>query len=154
MVVTKKDSNPVRIAALICVAVTSIFIMYMSYWLVDILSAPEWCARAINAERLSADRATSSVDLCKDLLLKQVGSLAMNSHIYAGVIALCLLVLIVIVIAGGRLNLSASKSGINTSIGKEVDPVAAAQVTADAAQAQADEIAAVEPLPEPPGARP
>jgi hypothetical protein len=37
---------------------------------------------------------------------------------------MCLLVLIVIVIAGGKLNFSASKSGVGASIGKEsVDAV-------------------------------
>lgn len=130
--------NPIRGFAVIVVAVISAYIMYMGYRLVDILSAPDWCARAINAEKLAESRATSAVDLCKDLLLKQVGSLATNSHIYAGVVALCLLTLIVIVIAGGKLSLSASKSGVNANIGKDADH--AAQHVADEAQVAADEV--------------
>lgn len=135
-------NNPIRVAALICVAATSAFIMWMSYRLVEILSAPDWCARAINAERLSATRATSSLELCKELLLKQVGSLAINSHIYAGVIALCLLVLIVIVIAGGKLSFQASKDGVSANVGKEVQQAAAvaAEETAQAAVDTASEI--------------
>lgn len=135
-------NNPIRVAALVCVAVTSAFIMWMSYKLVEILSAPDWCARAINAERLSTTRATSSLELCKELLLKQVGSLAVNSHIYAFVIALCLLVLIVIVIAGGKLSFQASKDGVSANVGKEVEQAAAiaATETAQAAEDKASEI--------------
>lgn len=134
--------NPIRAAALVCVAVTSVFIMWMSFKLIDILSAPDWCARAINAEKLSTGRATSSVELCKDLLLKQVSSLATNSHIYAGTIALCLLVLIVIVIAGGKLSFQASKSGVSANVGKDVEQAAAlaADATAQAAENKATEI--------------
>lgn len=132
----------IRAFALLCVAVTSGFVMWMSYRLTDILAAPEWCARAINAERLATDRATSSVELCKELLFRQVGSLATNSHIYAGVIALCLLVLIVIVIAGGEVSFSANKSGVTANIGKEAKQAAAvaAEETAQAAVDTASEI--------------
>lgn len=134
--------NPIRVAALVCVAVTSVFVMVMSKKLIDILSAPDWCARAINAEKLTTGRATSSVELCKELLLKQVGSLAMNSHIYAGTIALCLLVLIVIVIAGGKLSFQASKAGVSANVGKDVQQAAAiaATETAEAAEEKATEI--------------
>lgn len=139
--------NPIRAAALVIVAITSGFVMWMSYRLIDILSAPEWCARAINAERLASSRATSSVELCKDLLMKQVGSLATNSHIYAGVIALCLLVLIVIVIAGGKLSFQASKTGVSANVGKDVEQAAAlaADATAEAAAEKAQEIKASPP---------
>lgn len=115
----------------------------MSKKLIDILSAPDWCARAINAEKLTTGRATSSVELCKELLLKQVGSLAMNSHIYAGTIALCLLVLIVIVIAGGKLSFQATKEGVSANVGKDDVQQAAALAatqTAEAAEDKATEI--------------
>lgn len=137
-----KQHNVIRAAALVCVAVTSIFIMYMSAWLVDILSAPDWCARAINAEKLANSRATSGIELCKDLLLKQVGSLATVAIIYAGVIALCLLVLNVIVVAGGRLSLSASKTGVNANMGKDDPATAGAAQVANAAVEEAEAIAA------------
>ncbi len=113
--------NPIRGFAVLVVAVISGYIMWMGWRLVEILSAPDWCARAINAEKLSSSRVVTSVELCKDLLLKQIGALATNSHIYAGVVALCLLTLIVIVIAGGKLSVSASKSGVNANIGKDVE---------------------------------
>lgn len=113
--------NTIRTFALICVAVTTAFIMGMSYWLTTILAAPDWCGRAINAEKLSAARADSAVELCKDLLLEQVNALANNSHIYSGSIALCLVALMLIVVAGGRLSFSASKAGVAANMSRD-DP--------------------------------
>lgn len=118
---THQPHNTIRTFALICVAITSVFIMAMSYWLTTILAAPEWCGRAINAEKLSSARATSSVELCKDLLLEQVNALANNSHIYSGSIALCLIALMLIVVAGGRISFSASKAGVSGNIARD-DP--------------------------------
>lgn len=133
--------TPGKIAAmaLLLVGVSTAFVIYMQVRLTDILAAPDWCARAINAERLAQTRTTSAIESCISLLDKQVGSLAINSHIFAGIIALCLLVLVVIVLAGGRLNFKASREGIEGDISR--DPAAAAQETATAAQDQADAIA-------------
>ena len=116
------DSHPKVLAfALVVVAVTSAFILYMNWKLTNILAAPDWCARAISAEKLAKARDQTS---CGELLLKQVGSLAINNHIYAGVIALCLLALMVIVVAAGNISFSVSKSGASANIGKtKVDQV-------------------------------
>lgn len=123
---THQPRNTIRTFALICVAITSLFIMAMSYWLTTILAAPDWCGRAINAEKLSTARETSTVELCKDLLLEQVNALANNSHIYSFSIALCLVALMLIVVAGGRLSFSASKAGVSGNIARDdpgdVDP--------------------------------
>ena len=105
--------------ALLCVAVTTGFIIYMQVALTEILAAPDWCARAINAEKLAVTRSTSAIESCVSLLDKQVGSLALNSHIFAGIIALSLLVLIVIVVAGARLDLEASKEGVKAKMGRD-----------------------------------
>ena len=164
-----KNGNPIRVAALICVAITSAYLMYMGYRINEILAGPNWCSRALQAERISEQNFTG-LQNCVSLLTIQIKSLATNSHILFGTIALCLLVLIVIVIAGGRLNLSAGAKGINANMGREnVDPVDAAQATADAAQEQVDAIAATRPaddgsdaakfappppMPEPPGSKP
>ena len=130
--------STIRTFAVITVAVTSIFVMAMAWWLTTILAAPDWCARAINAEKLSAVRSTSEFGGCKDLLFKQVGSIALNSHIYAGITALCLLVLIVIVIAGGKLSFTANKDGVTANIDKDkVDGAVDRVVDAAAAEGQA-----------------
>jgi uncharacterized iron-regulated membrane protein len=131
-------ANKVLAFALICVAVSSAFVMWQQYRVTNILAAPDWCIRAINAEKLSTVRTESAFERCVQLLDKQVGSLAISNHIYAGIIALCLLVLMVIVVAGGRLKFRASKDEVEADISR--DPAAAAQKTADAAQEKADAI--------------
>ena len=90
---TKKDSNPIRVAALICVAITSAYLMWMGWKINEILASPSWCSRALQAERISEQNFTGIQD-CVSLLTIQLKSLATNSHILFGVIALCLLVLI------------------------------------------------------------
>jgi hypothetical protein len=74
--------------------------MFMSYRLIQILSEPEWCGKALQAERISSQN-FGGLTACVELLKIQLKALATNSFIFGGVIALCLLTLIVIVIAGG-----------------------------------------------------
>lgn len=146
MTTPPKEHNPVRIAALICVAITSVYLMYMGYRINEILASPGWCSKALNAEKISSQN-FGGLTACVDLLTIQLKSLATNSHILFGVIAMCLLVLIVIVIAGGKLNFKADKTGVAGSMGREADPVAnAAAETAAAAIDKAEEIAGDSPV--------
>lgn len=128
--------NKVLAFALLCVGISSGFVMFMQYRLTDILSAPDWCVRAINAEKLSTPRSSSAFESCVSLLDKQVGSLATSNHIYAGIIALCLLVLIVIVIAGGKLDFEVGKDSVKVKIERD-------EAAARVADAAVDEAAAV-----------
>lgn len=115
--------NPIRLFAVICVAVTSAYVMAMSYKLLQTLSGPGWCRTALGAEKSSAtDGTIKGLDACVGLLTIQLKSLANNSYIFGGVIALCLLTLIVIVIAGGKLSFSATATGASANIG-EATPV-------------------------------
>lgn len=132
-------ANKVLAFALVCVAASSAFVMYQQYRITDILAAPDWCVRAINAEKLSSPRTSSAFESCVSLLDKQVGSLATSNHIYAGIIALCLLVLIVIVVAGGKLKFRADNNGVDLELEKQ-RAAAAAQSTAAAAVDRAQEI--------------
>ena len=129
--------NPIRAAALVCVAVTSAFLMWMAYRVNETLSGPEWCSKALQAERVSDEKAAGMTS-CVDLLTIQLKSLATNSHILFGVIALCLLVLIVIVIAGGKLSFQASKEGVSANVGKDDVAEAAALAATETAEAAAD----------------
>ncbi|MGJ0508945.1 MAG: hypothetical protein ACR652_17815 [Methylocystis sp.] len=133
----------IRIFAIFGVAVISAYVMWMAYRLNETLSGPGWCKTALGAEKASStEGAVKGLDACVDLLKIQLKSLSTNSHILLGVVALCLLVLIVIVIARGHLDFSASKTGISGSIGSEVEQAAdkvagaaldkAAEVKADA----------------------
>jgi len=125
--------NPIRATAISMVSIISLYIMVMGWRLIEILSSPGWCAKAVAGEKASGD--SERIDIaaaCVGLLTVQLKAVATNSHVYAGTLALCLLVLIVIVIAGGKLALSASKTGINANIGRDAveaaDQVAAAAV--------------------------
>lgn len=115
--------NPIRGFAVLCVAVTSAFVMIMSYRLLTVLSGPGWCATALGAGKASSAEGTvKGLDACVGLLTIQLKSLANNSYIFGGVIALCLLTLIVIVIAGGRLTFK-GPANIETDISGPPTPV-------------------------------
>lgn len=129
-------SHPIRAFALLCVAVTSAFLGFMAWRLVDVLSSPTWCSTALQAERISSQN-FGGLTACTDLLKIQLRSLATNSHIVIGIFALCLLVLIVIVIAGGKLNFTASKTGVSANMGADE----AADAVVGAASEKRDEIA-------------
>jgi hypothetical protein len=129
--------NPIRAFAVVCVAVTSVFVMVMSFRLLNTLSGPDWCRTAIGADKADANSKIDAAQSCVGLLTIQLNSLATNSFIFGGVIALCLLTLIVIVIAGGKLDLKV-KDIVEANMSR--DAPAAAQTVADAAQTTADQI--------------
>jgi hypothetical protein len=123
---TRPSGHGILLAfALLCVAVTSAFIMVMAWRINDILARPDWCARALGAGKSVAEGKAPIAGLqgCINLLTIQLRSLATNSHIFAGVIAMCLLVLIVIVIAGGKLSFKGGSSGVEGSISGKDDPL-------------------------------
>lgn len=135
-----RQFNWLTAMALACVAVTSAFIMVMAWKLTETIAAPDWCARAIKAEQLSGERASSS---CVDLLMVQVKSLAVDNHIYAVTLAVCLGVLVVVVLAKAKLDIEVTKEGLKSKVGR--DDAEAAQQVADSAQDKADEIKEVAP---------
>lgn len=116
--------SSIRTWALVAVGVTSGFLIGISLWLISILSAPDWCNRAIGAKILAgkgdgAIRPEYAVTGCYELMKLQLGALANNSYVAILVIAMCLLVLVVIVLAGGRLSFKASRDGVEGNIGKD-----------------------------------
>ena len=95
--------NPIRAFALLCVAVTSGFLGVVIWRLIGIISSPDWCSRALQAERITPGNTFAGLTACVDILKMQVGSLAQVLTISVGTLALCLGVLVVIVIAGAKL---------------------------------------------------
>lgn len=130
--------NPIRTFALVCVAATSIFFGYLAIHLIGILQSPDWCGRAIQANRITPASNFVGLTGCMDLLKMQVGALAKALLIVIGTFALCLGVLMVIVVAGARL--AGKLFGNDIDVSRQ-DAPQAAQTVADAAQGQADEIA-------------
>lgn len=134
---TLKHALPVvRIFALICVAVTSAYVMWQGWRLVDLLAAPTWCSRAINASN-KGDQPEFAVSGCFSLLKDQVAALAIGMHIYAGVIAFCLAALMVIVVANGRAS-GKGPGGFELDIGGNREPETPAEGAAAAAGAAQD----------------
>ena len=100
----EKKSNSIRTFALICVAVTSAFLIYCCYWLITLLSSQGWCRRAMGAVTDTGGRAEFAVGGCFRLLHDQVGALTVSLYMALGSLSLCLLVLMVIVVAGGHVD--------------------------------------------------
>lgn len=138
-----KQHNTIRSFALVCVAVTSVFIMGVRIWATFIITRDGWCDRAIGAANATGvSRPLEAIGACFTLLNKQLDAIAFNSKIDAGVQALCLLVLIVIVVAGGKLNFTASKGGVSANMGKDniSDRALGAIETAEGAEQARDDI--------------
>lgn len=95
--------HPIRAFAVLCVAIIAGFLMWMGYRVNETLAGPSWCRTALGAEKASSSDGTiKGLDACVGLLTIQLKSLATNSHILLGSLALCLVVLIAVVIAGAR----------------------------------------------------
>lgn len=136
-------SRPLRTFALVCVAVTSAFVIAMIVWYTNILSGKDWCATAIGASQdVLGIRPAAAMQSCFSLLDRQVAALALALLMLVGVIALCLLALMVIVVAGGHIAFKADKTGVSGNLGGGAAPpeVQAAQEVAGAAVDKADEI--------------
>lgn len=134
-------NQPVRTFALICVAITSAFIMYMRYWQLSILASPDWCNRAMKAEQLDPGSRLDAALACVGLQKVQIEAIASNSYIDGGTIALCLLALMVIVVAAGQLSVATKFGSVN--IGR--DKVEAAEHVVEGAKEAAAEVKAAAP---------
>lgn len=132
--------NAIRSWALVAVAVSSAFTIGIAVWLIAILSTQDWCSRALGAAKYATGRPQQAIDACFNLMGEQVSTLGKALLIVIGVQALSLLVLIVIVLAGGRLSFRASKDGVEANIGKDAAKIEGAKQVAEAAQEEAEAI--------------
>jgi hypothetical protein len=131
--------NNIRSWALLAVAVSSAFTIGIAIWLIAILSTQDWCGKALGAAKYATGRPANAIDACFMLMNEQVSILGNALLIVIGVQAISLAVLVVIVLAGGRLSLTASKDGVSGEVSS--DPIAkAARDVADAADDKAEEI--------------
>lgn len=141
--------NSIRTWALVAVAVTTAAIIYFAHWLIEQLASADWCNRMLGASEFADGRPEYAIRACSALLLQQVKALAWNSHLLIGVLAFSLLVLVVIVLAGGKLSFSASAKGVSGNMGRELDAKEAAEFVADEAQAAADAVPETAPAKKP-----
>jgi hypothetical protein len=131
--------NPIRAFALLCVAACSIFLGYVNLKLIDLLSGPDWCGKAIQAERITPGQTFQGLTGCIDIMKLQLGALAKVLLINSGTFALCLGVLVVIVIAGARL--AGKLFGGEIDVSRQTSASKAANEVAGAAVGKATEIA-------------
>lgn len=117
--------------SVVLVGATSVFLMGLLLWQTMILSQGQWCNRALAAEKLTPDYdhltggdiKIDAMTACISLLTKQVNFIGWAHLIAVGVIALSLGVLVVIVLAGARIELEASKSGLKTKVTEQGGPL-------------------------------
>lgn len=145
--------NPISTFAVLCVAATGLFLAYMAIWQTTILASPDWCAKALRAEQLAPGKtyqqAMEALQSCNNLLLVQLGAVALDSHIDHGAVAFVLIVLIVVVIAGARASWKLGMQGLEGSVGREEIPSVPVTVVNPAANPVQTEEA--KQLPHPPG---
>jgi hypothetical protein len=134
--------NSIRSWALAAVGVSSAFTIGIAIWLIIILSAQDWCSKALGAAKYATGRPANAIDACFGLMNKQVDTLGTALLIVIGVQGLSLLVLVVIVLAGGKLSFTASKDGVSGDISRAASN--AADQVVDAAESEADKIKAVD----------
>lgn len=141
--------NPISTFAVLCVAATGMFLAYMAVWQTNILSSPNWCAKAMGAERMLPDQTVQqtleALKSCNNLLMVQVSAIATDSHINHGAFALVLIVLIVVVIAGARASWKLSTSGLEGSVSRHDDAASGAEHVADAAKVAEAEVKDAKP---------
>jgi hypothetical protein len=131
-------NNPISTFAVGCVAATGVYLAYMTNRMAGVLESSGWCAKAIQAEKISPGSTYVGLTTCVELLKIQLQAIATGFHISVGSFALTLIVLIVVVIAGAHATFKAGSGGIEGSVGR--DAPQAAQAVADSAQSKADDI--------------
>jgi hypothetical protein len=131
-------NNPISTFAVGCVAAVGVYLAYMTNQLLKVLTSTDWCAHAIQAEKISPGSTYVGLTTCVSLLTIQLQAVATGFHISVGSFALTLIVLIVVVIAGAHATFKAGSGGIEGSVGR--DAPEAAQAVADSAQNKADDI--------------
>lgn len=121
--------NPISFFAVFCVACTAAFLGFMSYRLLTVLESSQWCAKAIQAERISPGSTYVGLTTCVDLLKIQLQAVATGFHIGLGAYAFSLIVLIVVVVAGARAS-GKMPGGIEFNVSRDdaADEVAGAAV--------------------------
>jgi hypothetical protein len=131
--------NPISLFAVFCVACTAAFLGWLTYRLVAVLESPAWCAKAIQAEKVSPGSTYVGLTTCVELLKIQLSAVATGFHISTGGFVFVLIVLVVVVVAGAKASGKVGSSGVEFDMSRQ-DPVAAAadHVVEGAEQAAAE----------------
>jgi hypothetical protein len=126
--------NPISFFAVVCVASAAWLLYVVTDRLLDVLESPQWCAKAIQAEKITPGNSFKGLESCLELLKMQLASLGTGFHIALGAFAFSLIVLVVVVVAGAKAN-AKLPGGLEFDVG--ADPNAAKR----AAERAADHVA-------------
>lgn len=118
--------NPISFFAVLCVACTAAFLGMLTYRLLVVLESPAWCAKAIQAEKVSPGSTYVGLTTCVELLKIQLEAVAMGFHISVGGFVFVLIVLIVVVVAGARASGKVSATGVEFDVSHRDDLAARA----------------------------
>lgn len=111
--------HPISLFAVLCVMATAAFLGYVTLQLLGVLSSPEWCSKALQAERISPGNTFVGLTACVELLKLQVQAQASALLISISGYNLVLIVLVVVVVAGAKASFNANQSGISGSVGRD-----------------------------------
>ncbi len=123
--------NPISAFAVLCVACTAAFLGWMTYRLLAVLESPAWCAKAIQAEKVSPGSTYVGLTTCVELLKIQLTAVATGFHISTGGFVFVLVVLVIVVVAGARASgklPGGVEFNVSRDVGEAADKVAGAAV--------------------------
>lgn len=115
--------NPISLFAVLCVAGTAAYLGYMANRMAMVLESSKFCGDALQAEKITPGQTFVGLTSCVDLLTIQLQALALGFHISVGSFAMCLIVLVVIVVAGARASWKLGATGIEGDVSREPVPV-------------------------------
>lgn len=131
--------NPISLFAVLCVACTAAFLGWLTYRLLLVLESPAWCAKAIQAEKVSPGSTYVGLTTCVELLKIQLSAIATGFHISTGGFVFVLVVLVVVVVAGAKASGKLGTGGVEFDVGRQ-DAAAAADHVVEGAEQAAQEI--------------
>lgn len=111
--------HPISTFAVLCVMATGAFLGYITLDLLGVIKSPEWCAKALQAEKITPGKTFLDLTACVDLLKLQLNALSRGLLISISSYGLVLIVLIVVVVAGAKASFQANEKGISGSVGRD-----------------------------------
>lgn len=135
------QQHPIRFFALLATVFLGSYLGYITDRLLDVVSSDQWCAKAVQAERITPGTTFQGLTGCIDVLKLQVPVLGTALQIAIASYAASMLVLVVIVVAAAKGSFT-----LPGGVGANVSPAAeAANEVAGAAVDKAGEIVANDP---------
>jgi hypothetical protein len=137
--------NPISLFAVLCVSCTAAYLGWLTYRLMLVLESPAWCAKAIQAEKVSPGSTYVGLTTCVELLKIQLSAVATGFHISTGGFVFVLIVLIVVVVAGARASGKLGSSGLEFDMSRQDAAAAGAEHVTDAAKVAEAEVKGATP---------